>query len=61
MCISRRTPLNGCGTPAKKRRRDKEALAAAFGQGRPNREPPKDVPTYLKQLADDAQVGSGGK
>jgi hypothetical protein len=46
-----------------KRRRNKEALAAAFSQGRPNRdsEPPKDVPTYLKQLADDAQVGSGGQ
>ena len=44
-----------------KRRRDKGALAAAFSPGRPNSEPPKDVPTYLKQLADDAQVGSGGQ
>ena len=44
-----------------KRRRDKRALAAAFSQGRPSRETPKDVLTYLKQLADDAQVGSGGQ
>ena len=42
-----------------KRRRDKGALAAAFSPGRPNRETPKDVPTYLKGMADDSQVGSG--
>ena len=36
-------------------------LAAAFSQGRPNRETPKDVPTYLKRMADDAQVDSGGQ
>ena len=43
-----------------KRRRDSRAQADAFSQGNPERKTPKDVPTFLKQLADDAQDASGG-
>ena len=45
-----------------KRRRDKGASRPRSARaGRTAIEPPKDVPTYLKRMADDAQVGSGGQ